>query len=326
VYHDAIAKFDTALALAVGNDTITNAARVGRGRAWLNLGQYDSAVAAVDGVPNDFRYALAGAGAWLGTCSNSSCSNQLAKQAEVSNREGMNGLPYISSRDPRSLSISIADYQRTQTFPAKYATLVTGSSSSPIVVADGIEAQLIRAEAALHAGDAGTWLATLNALRTSGQVDSVTWVDTVGVSTGVYGDSGRVVSQETDTVYNANHTSITHIYTITTYRRPQWQAGAGGVAGLYPVSDPGTTVARLDTLFTERAEWLFVTGHRQGDLRRLIREYGTTVPAFQDDSHVYPVGPYTAPGQGIYGNDVTAPIPPAEYNNPLFHGCQNRAP
>ena len=84
------------------------------------------------------------------------------------------------------------------------------------------------------------------------------------------------------------------------------------------LTDPGTPDARVDLLFRERAYWLFLTAHRQGDLRRLVRVYG------RDQSKVYPVGPYRG-GAGSYGNDVTFPIPVAErLYNPLFTGCINR--
>jgi len=53
-----------------------------------------------------------------------------------------------------------------------------------------------------------------------------------------------------------------------------WSAGSGGVAELAALTDPGTAEARVDLLFRERAFWFFLTGHRQGDLRRLIRQYG----------------------------------------------------
>jgi hypothetical protein len=322
VYHDAIAKLDTALVLAAGNDSVMNLARVGRGRAWLNLGQYDSATAAVAAVPPGFQYQVAGA--WNGTCQSATCVNRVANAATVSNREGINGLPYISSGDPRSATVSVSISGISRYFPKKYqASLSNGSS--PIVIADGIEAQLIRAEVALQAGNSEMWLATLNALRTSGIVDSMAWVDTVGVTPPVYGDSGHLVSQQVDTAYNAAHTKITTIDTINTYRRPVWRAGIGGVSGLYPISDPGNAESRIDTLFTERAMWLFATGHRQGDLRRLLRKYGSYA-AFQHQDDVYPTGVYTAPGVGVYGSDVTAPIPASEYLNPLYHGCKNREP
>jgi hypothetical protein len=75
--------------------------------------------------------------------------------------------------------------------------------------------------------------------------------------------------------------------------------------------------ALVDTLFTERAYWLFLTGHRQGDLRRLVRNYG------RPQDTVYPSGSYFG-GQGSYGSDVNLPIPANEQTNPLFHGCIDR--
>jgi hypothetical protein len=88
--------------------------------------------------------------------------------------------------------------------------------------------------------------------------------------------------------------------------------------GLSDTTDPGTATARVSLLFRERAYWLFLTGHRQGDLRRLIRQYG------RNQDQVYPTGPYLAPGTGLYGTDVTTVIPLSEYVNPFFHGCLNR--
>ncbi len=83
-------------------------------------------------------------------------------------------------------------------------------------------------------------------------------------------------------------------------------------------TDPGTAAARVDLLFRERAFWLFLTGHREGDLRRLIRQYGRT------PSQVYPTGGYPG-GSGQYGSDVTAPVPAAErLYNPLYSGCMSR--
>jgi hypothetical protein len=290
VYQDAIAKLDTAYMLATGNDSLINLARVGRGRAWLNLGQYDSAAAAVSSVPTDFTYQVAGA--WYnfggGTQSN---NHVLESVATVSDREGLNGLPYISSGDPRSVVILTTLQGGNRAFPKKYKTSLS-SVSSPIIVADGIEAQLISAEVALHTGDASTWLTTLNALRTDGSFT---------------------------TAPSSDPDSVGMIDTM-------WNAGTGGVAGLRPLADPGADSARVSLLFRERAYWLFLTGHRQGDLRRLIRNYASINPNVRSQSLVYPIGPYTAPGRGVYGSDVTAPIPPTEYANPLFHGCQSREP
>jgi len=106
-------------------------------------------------------------------------------------------------------------------------------------------------------------------------------------------------------------------------RRTMWTTIEPAVAGPLPdLTDPGDDAARVDLLMRERAFWLFLTGHRQGDLRRLVRHYGRT----QDE--LYPIGPYehpTTPGMS-YGSDIDLPIPQAErISNPHFTGCIERA-
>ena len=81
---------------------------------------------------------------------------------------------------------------------------------------------------------------------------------------------------------------------------------------------PTTKAAAITQLFAERAYWLFLTGHRLGDLRRLVRQYG------RDPETVYPTGALAAPGTGTYGTDVNFIIPRQETNNPNFHGCIDR--
>jgi hypothetical protein len=197
----------------------------------------------------------------------------------MTDREGTNGLPYRSSGDPRSQAVLIGTDQYGQSHYVPAKYAPTGES--PIVLADGVEARLIQAEGQLHANDAG-WLTTLNALRTDGTFDT---------------QPDPIDPAQTDTL---------------------WHAGTGGVAGLAPLDAPGDPDARLDLLFQERGYWLFLTAHRQGDLRRLVREY------HRNPEQVYPTGPYAGLA-GRYGPDVTAPIPAAErVANPLFHGCLNR--
>ena len=70
-----------------------------------------------------------------------------------------------------------------------------------------------------------------------------------------------------------------------------------------------TEAGRVDQLFRERAFWLFGRGHRTGDLRRLIRQYGR--PA----NSVFPTGAWHKNGSQ-YGADVTMPNPSSELNNP----------
>ena len=92
------------------------------------------------------------------------------------------------------------------------------------------------------------------------------------------------------------------------------------VAGtkLAPLADPGVDTARVSLLFSERAFWMFSTGHRLGDLRRLARQYQRPVVT------VFPTGSYVK--GGLYGNAVSLPIPLDEQNNPQFKQCIDRNP
>ena len=86
-----------------------------------------------------------------------------------------------------------------------------------------------------------------------------------------------------------------------------------GLALLAPVV--GAT-AQQDQLFRERAFWLYLTAHRLGDLRRLVRQYQRTPES------VFPTGDFFKGNQ--YGPDVNFPVPKVEENNPNFHGCLDR--
>jgi hypothetical protein len=81
---------------------------------------------------------------------------------------------------------------------------------------------------------------------------------------------------------------------------------------------PTTQAAAVDQLFRERAYWTWLTGHRLGDMRRLVRQYG------RDQSTVFPVGPVSTRFGSTYGSDVNFPVPFDESNNPNFKGCIDR--
>ncbi|MBC7897396.1 MAG: hypothetical protein H7066_18405 [Cytophagaceae bacterium] len=85
---------------------------------------------------------------------------------------------------------------------------------------------------------------------------------------------------------------------------------------LTPLTDPGTQAARVDMLFRERAFWTWLTAHRIGDMRRLIRQYGRNAET------VFPTGAYFKGGQ--YGTDVNLIPSNAERNNAGFTGCADR--
>jgi hypothetical protein len=269
VYRDAIAHFDLAIAASADSARILNLARVGKARALLALGHPDSAALAVTAVPDGFVYEFATN--W--TTPFSAASNRFASSNfTVSNGEGINGLPYITNgqTDPRTATgvWAISQFIRYPLrAPLKYSKPFAGSGAvqwigtiAPVIVADWIEVHLIRAEAALAAGDVTEWLSELNELR--------------------------------------------HTATST---------------DLGALTDPGDATSRVKLMFQERAYWLFMTGHRQGDLRRMIRQYHFTA------SQLYPTGLYPLGARrSKYGSDVTAPIPPGERNNPLFTGCLSR--
>lgn len=94
-----------------------------------------------------------------------------------------------------------------------------------------------------------------------------------------------------------------------------------GVAGLAALADPGTPAAQVDLLMRERAFWLYLSGHRLGDLRRLMRQYSRV------EDQVFPTGVHF---KGTpYGDDVNLPVPFDELNNPNVPGpttCLDRNP
>lgn len=86
--------------------------------------------------------------------------------------------------------------------------------------------------------------------------------------------------------------------------------------GLAPLAPQSSDAARQDQLFRERAFWLFATGHRHGDLRRLVRQYGRA------SASVFPTGAYKN-GQS-YGDDVTFAPDASQLGNSTYTGCASR--
>lgn len=84
---------------------------------------------------------------------------------------------------------------------------------------------------------------------------------------------------------------------------------------LADTTDPGTEAGRVDLLFRERAYWLFATGHRLGDLRRLVQRYG------RDAESVFPTGTHYL--GDTYGTAISLPFPAAleAAHNPAVTGC-----
>jgi hypothetical protein len=270
----ALDDLDSAAVYAADSARILNFVRVARGRALLGLGQFARAAAAVGAVPSDYAYTaefgpqdIGGywnmLGAWV--------VDPFSEIHSVADRDGGTGLDFVSAADPRvkvTLTGTLHDGVTPSYAIAKYPTI-----HSPIVLASGIEARLIEAEAALQGG--GDWLGILNALRT-------TCTDPASCPAPA-------------------------------------PAGSGGVAGLSPLVDPGTPEARVTLLFRERAFWLFATGHRLGDLRRLVARYGRAA------GDVFPSGAYRA-GGGSYSTATSIPFAAKQETpfNPAVTGCTSR--
>ncbi len=258
MFQTAVARFDAALAEpgTVGEETqeIAYLASVGKGRALLDRGLFAEAAAAVAVVPTEFQYVTEHSDSPL-RLQNAIYSYSVGFLWSVSDGEGGVGLPFRTADDPRVPFVDEEDSGLDGTTP-QFTLEKYGDASASVIVADGIEARLIEAEALLQIPDLAGMTAILNNLRDA--------------------------------------------------------------EGLDPLAEPATQAEGVDLLFSERAFWMFATGHRLGDMRRLIRQYGRTA------ANVFPSGTYIKGGS--YGTDVNLPIPQEEGNNPNSVGCLDRNP
>ena len=280
MFDTAASRFRAALA-GLGTTTGTTAdsrrylAQVGLGRALLNQGKYAEAATAVAGVPADFVYKnlhSSNSGRQQNSLFNLNGSN---RRYTVSDVEGINGLNYRSANDPRIPWIRQFTAAGAPQFgfdgnTPLYEQLLYSTPDADVPVADGVEARLIRAEAILNAGGT-TWIDTLNVLRA---------------------DYAAIQARRFD-----NFAAVSANDSVTATVLP-------------PLVDPVTQPARVDLLFRERAFWLYATGHRLGDMRRLVRNYGRTA------NTVFPTGAFHK--NGVYGTDVNLVVAFDEENNSLF--------
>ncbi len=102
---------------------------------------------------------------------------------------------------------------------------------------------------------------------------------------------------------------------------PSYFAPVGGsIAPLPALTTAGLTSSQVQDLhFQEREYWLWNSGHRLGDLRRL-----THPPYGRAPESVFPTGAYFK--GGTYGTDYNFPVPFDETNNPNFTQCIDRNP
>jgi hypothetical protein len=299
----AIARFDSAVHIAAtrvtGDTSVQNSliafARVGKARALLfqGSGQYAAAAVVADSVPTSFAYILEHT--TTTDRENNGVFNGGATDGRYSlgDREGTNGFPFLFATDTTSTPADPrTPFKLDEPGEVGFdgATLLWdnlryGGRTSPITLATGVEARLIEAEAALSAGQPATFFSMVNDPRQK--------------------PAARAY-------FNANPVD-----------RLNPNTAAVGVLPDLTAADTVSAGGAVNLLFAERARWLWLTAHRLGDLRRLVRPlasggYGRA------DAAVWPTGAYFK--GGTYGTDQNFPLPVTEKNNPNFTGCLDRNP
>jgi hypothetical protein len=209
--------------------------------------------------------------------------NKKFKRYGVADKEGGNGLAWISAADPRTpVFRSPGTNKGFDNSTPQFDQYRYIDEKASVTVATGAEARLINAEAALQRGDSAGARALLNGLRAAPP------------SYFLVGDP-----------------------TLLTQT----------IAPLPALADSDATKAGgyVNLVFNERARWLWLTGHRLNDLRRLVRPLGTRGGYGRAVNSVFPTGPYFKNGL-TYGTDVNLPVPVTERNNPNFSACIDRLP
>ena len=283
LFTTALAKADSALVgldqAAAANASIVNLVRIVRGRTLLNLNRSVDAAAAVAAVPTTYRYTLFHSENTGRQNNGVFLPTRNFARFSVSGNEGINGLRYrLDSTDPRVFA------------PQGTGPLVLGADN---FTAHFVQTKYSTRSAPISLADglearlieaevaarAGTpYIAILNDLRAN--------LATLQIA--APGPAAVLVNPPLLT---------TPLPTLTA---------------------PATQAAQIDQVFQERAYWLFLTGHRLGDMRRLIKHVGRNAET------VFPTGTY--PKGGVYGVDVNFPVPFQETNNPNFSECLDRNP
>lgn len=284
----ALAKLDSALVnvdqAAAANANVVNLIRVGRGRALLNLNRAADAAAAVADVPTSYRYTLFHSEN-TGRQNNGIFLPTLNfPRFTVSALEGTNGLRFrLDSSDARV-----------------YAPRGRGLAFSPSVGADNTTPMFVQTKYANRSaplvfadGVEARLIEAENLARTGGNYVSILNTMRASLPTLLVAPPGPA-----NLLLNAPP--------VTTISLP-------------PLVAPAVAADQISQVFQERAYWMFLTGHRLGDMRRLVRQYGRAAES------VFPTGTYFK--GGAYGVDVNYPVPfPEIANNPNFTQCLDRNP
>ena len=161
----ALERFGSARAATGGSSDQEYLARVGAGRAQLDMGNFSAAAGEVGAVPTDWVYEIHHKGGGAFNQRNSIYElNQSQRRWSVSDMEGGVGASFRSALDPRVPWEDNGGIGFDEGTPL-YEQLKFPSWDAEVPLATGVDARLIEAEAALATGDATGWLAIHNALR-----------------------------------------------------------------------------------------------------------------------------------------------------------------
>lgn len=287
----AVVRFDQALAA----NPASYFAKIGKARALLNNNQPAAAAAVLAGVPTTYVFQFEHSPN-AGSQNNAIYSLISNGRYGVSNLEGALNAAGTGPYRPDSVPVAgvtptsrpsaegiafrgLQDPRVPWTGPAaaftssfrKYTDNNNPSFEADIPLASGVEARLIEAEAQLRAGNFSGAGGTLSILNT----------------------------------LRSNAAAL------ITALHPQHVQTFQSALPMAPLADPGTADGQRQLFFQERALWLYNTGHRMGDLRRLVRQYGLA------QSAVFPSGPFYRGGN--YGSNVAFYVRFEEQNNPNYN-------
>src|SRR5256885_13988374 len=279
----AIANADSALAIA-GSDTASSRVKAARfamvikGRALVDRTDFAAAAAVVAAVPDTFRYDVTHS---LNVNDNQMWAlNASSRRYTMGDLEGRNGLPYVTANDPR--------------IPRRIGT----SSKDDGIFDSAFPILVIRQ---------GIW----------GRTSAVTIAS--GIEARLIQAEERLRAGDITSWLNELNALRADSTLLPVPQDTSFRPVLG--TKLAPLTDPGPSLndsLRVDMLFRERGFWMFSTGHRLGDMRRLVRAKNTGGWYGRAISSVYPTGAWFKGGS--YGDAIQMAISVEELNNPKFHG------
>ena len=284
----AVVRFNEGLA----RNSANRLAAVGKARALLNLGRYAEAATAVAAVPTTFVFFI-----------------------EHSPNTGAENNPVFSLQSNGRYGIANLEGADSPTGTSRPDAPTSGTAAPPTSApgAEGLAFRGAQDPRIPYQVRGGCFTASVRCWMNNNYPD---FEADVPVASGIEarlieaeaafqaGDFTLMMTKLNDLRANASG-NLTLLYPRAKQTFP-----AIGIPTLAPLTDPGTTAGRRDMIFSERAFWLYNTGHRQGDLRRLVRVYGLA------SSSVWPTGPHFR--GSTFGTDVAYPVPFAEENNPSY--------